>query len=54
MVAAVGVRRAAVVLTRQKSALVAAGIIGPQEEVLVMTVTVAGIDAVHAPRPMSP
>ena len=54
MVAAVWVPRATFVPARGKGALVATGIVGPREEVLVMVVVLADVDAVHAPRPVFP
>ena len=54
MVAAVGVPRPAFVLAREKNALVAADIVGPREEVLVMAVTLADVDAVYAPHLVFP
>ena len=51
MVAAVLVPRTAFFPARGKGALVAAGIVGLREEVLVMVVVLAGVDAAHAPRP---
>ena len=54
MVAAVGVPRPAFVPARGEDALEAAGIVGPWEEVLVMVVALADVDAVYDPRLVSP
>ena len=50
MLAAVGVPRPAFVPARGKNALVAAGIVGTREEVLVIAVALVDVDAVYDPR----
>ena len=54
MVAAVGVPMLAFIPARGEDALETAGIVGPWEEVLVMVVTLADVDAVYAPRLVFP
>ena len=54
MVAVFGVPRLAFVPVMRKNPLVAAGIVGPWEEVLVMVVAFAGVDVVYASQPVSP
>ena len=46
--------RPAHVPVKEESTLVTAGIVGPQERVLVMTVSLADVDAVYAPQPVFP